>query len=102
MCAIHRIFRTSYCDLNTSNGTTANNDFAGSSTARSNSMKVGTPRIIGILLIIIAALIYFTGLKGWTGLGVAGIILLIASANYTQKILDKLIAAISDWKTLFI
>ncbi len=65
-------------------------------------MKIGTPRIIGILLIIIAALVYFTGLKGWFGLGIAGLILLIASLNYTQKMLDQLIEAVSEWKTLFI
>ena len=65
-------------------------------------MKIGTPRIIGILLLVIAALVYFTGTRGWVGVAILGAILIIASAAYTQKMLDLLVAALSEWKTLFI
>lgn len=65
-------------------------------------MKIGTPRIIGILLIIIATLVYFTNAKGYIGLFISGLILIIASAHYTQKMLDLFIEAVSNWKILFI
>ncbi|MEM3154317.1 MAG: hypothetical protein QW165_01985 [Candidatus Woesearchaeota archaeon] len=60
-----------------------------------------TPRIIGGLLIIIAALAYFSKLQGWIGLGIAGIVLLAAKEAYTQKMLDTAITALARWKTLF-
>jgi len=65
-------------------------------------MKIGTPRIIGILLIIIATLVYFTGSNGYIGLSISGLILIIASAHYTQKILDLFIETVSNWKILFV
>jgi hypothetical protein len=65
-------------------------------------MKIGTPRIIGILLLLIATLVYLTGTRGWIGVAILGAILIAASATYTQKMLDLLIAAITEWKTLFI
>jgi len=63
---------------------------------------ITTPRIIGIILIIIAALTYFTGKQGTFGLALAGILLIIAPAKHTQEMLDLFIKTFINWKTIII
>jgi len=59
-------------------------------------------RIIGLILLAIAILTYFTGRQGSTVLGVAGIILLITPTKYGQHIFDLFINTFSRWKTIII
>jgi len=57
------------------------------------------PRILGIALIIIAALAAAAG-SGFLALGIAGIILLITPKKYTQQQFDLFTDSFSDWKTI--
>lgn len=61
-----------------------------------------TPRIIAILLLIIAGIAYFAQTNGSTILGIMGIILLIAPTKHSQQKLDQLIKTITNWKTIII
>jgi hypothetical protein len=63
---------------------------------------ITTPRIIGTILIIIAALSYFTGAQGAIGLGIAGIILIIAPKKHAQSMFDMLVSTFTKWKTIII
>ena len=45
-----------------------------------------TPRIIGIVCIIIAIICYYAKLGKWLGLGIAGLILLLTPKNYGKKV----------------
>lgn len=60
------------------------------------------PRIIGIVLVVIAALVYYTGQQGSFGLAIAGILLIIAPTKHAQAMFDLFIQTFQNWKTIII
>ncbi len=63
---------------------------------------ITTPRTIGIILVVIAALVYYTGQPGSFGLATAGILLLIAPAKHAKAMFDLFIQTFQNWKTIII
>jgi hypothetical protein len=59
-------------------------------------------RIIGIILLIIALLVYFSKRPGTTSLAIAGLILIIAPKKYAQTVFDKYIQTFQKWKRVII
>lgn len=60
------------------------------------------PRIIGIILLVIALLVYFIGRQGAIPVAIAGIIIIIAPAKHANKMFDLYIENFSKWKTIII
>ncbi len=63
-------------------------------------MKLKIPRIIGIILLIITAITFFANKEGWFGIGIAGIILLIAPTKHSQEMFDLFTESFQKWKTI--
>ena len=61
-----------------------------------------TPRIIGVILLIIAILARYAGQQGSIGLAAAGILLLIAPSKHAQTMFDRFIQTFQNWKTIII
>jgi len=59
-------------------------------------------RIIGIILLVISLLAYFSGKAGSTSLALAGIILLIAPTKHGKSMFDLFINSFTRWKTIVI
>ena len=59
-------------------------------------------RTIGITLLAIAVLVYLLGRTGWTSLGIASILLIVAPAKHAQAMLDKYTTSFAKWKTIII
>lgn len=57
-------------------------------------------RMMGIALLLIAILAYFTKQKGMITIFIASAILLLAPNKHAEKSLDKLILVIKNWKTI--
>lgn len=65
-------------------------------------MKKHLTRIIGIILLIIGILAYISKTKGGMGIGLAGLILLIAPTKHGRKMLDVFVETFSKWKVIII
>jgi hypothetical protein len=65
-------------------------------------MKLTKPRIIGIILLVIAILVYFTGKTGSIMLSILGALLLIAPTKHANKMFDTYIENYSKLKTVII
>lgn len=58
------------------------------------------PRIIGTALLLITLFAWLGQARGWLGVGLAGIILLVAPTKHAQRMLDLFVDSLLKWKLL--